>query len=155
MMNKVISCFADSDVCYENLFSEATVALHSAAMRFDLEQCKVSFGLYARICVNHRLIDYLRREEFPPQLVDFDIDSLSCDDELEAEIVTRDTVNNLLSGAERMLSLYEYRVLMLHIQGYKSSAIAKEFDRTPKSVDNAKSRIFRRLRAEYGKSGES
>ena len=54
-----------------------------------------------------------------------------------------------------LLSDYEYSVLLLHIQGYKTAAIAKVLGRTAKSVDNAKSRLFRHLRAELADSSDS
>lgn len=155
MMNKVISGFIDTDLCYGDLFAEATVAIHVAALRYDLDQEEVTFGLFSRVCVHHRLVDYLRREEKSVEIVDLDIETLSDSDELERCIVTRDTVAGLLSGAEKILSDYEYKVLIYHIQGYKTAAIAKALGRAPKSVDNAKSRIFRRLRSEYGKVWEN
>ena len=39
----------------DEAFSEACVALHSALGTYDISQNKVTFGLYARTCVYHRL----------------------------------------------------------------------------------------------------
>ena len=151
LMNKVISGFAESSLSEDDMFAEATVALHTATLRFDAEQEDVTFGLFARICIQHRLIDILRREQNRPELVDLNIDEITSEDEPLEGIVSRERIFELLSGAQRALSEYEYKVLLLHIQGYKSSAIAKELGKTPKTVDNAKSRIFRRLRLVFGK----
>jgi DNA-directed RNA polymerase specialized sigma24 family protein len=52
--------------------------------------------------------------------------------------------------ARDLLSDYEYQVLMLHIQGYKTSEISAAVGRDTKSVDNAKARLFRRLRDALG-----
>lgn len=151
MMNKVISGFGETSLSEEDMFAEATVGLHTALLRYDLEQGDVTFGLFARICIQHRLIDLLRREEIRPELVDFNVEEVTSEDEPLEGIVTRERITELLSGAQRVLSEYEYKVLLLHIQGYKTSAIADKLSKTPKSVDNAKSRIFRRLRDIFGK----
>ncbi|MBE6533125.1 MAG: sigma-70 family RNA polymerase sigma factor [Ruminococcaceae bacterium] len=154
MMRKVISCF-DSQYDFGELFSEACVALHSAAQRYDVEQGEVTFGLYARICVRNRIVDLLRSAEAAEGFLDCDVEQISDDESVEVGIVKRETIDTLLNSAKNLLSDYEYRVLILHIQGYKTAAIAKMLSRTAKSVDNAKSRLFRRLRAELGDISES
>ncbi len=146
MMRKVISCFPSSSSAFGEFFSEACVALHSAAMSYDLGQSSVTFGLYARICVHHRIVDLLRVRDVGVKVSRCDVEEVSDADAIESDIVERETVDLLMKSARALLSDYEYRVLMLHIQGYKTSAIAKLLGKNAKSVDNAKSRMFRRLR---------
>ena len=55
-----------------------------------------------------------------------------------------------MQSAEKILSEYEYSVLMYHIRGYRTADIAKRLLRPAKSVDNAKARIFKRLRDAFG-----
>ena len=150
MMRKVISGFSGAVLGFDECFSEAILALHSAAMRYDLEQTDVTFGLYARICVHHRLVDYLRACGTLPVVEKCDVESISDSDALERRIVDRETVEILMKSARTLLSDYEYRVLILHMQGYKTAAIAKKIGKSAKSVDNAKSRLFRRLRGAVG-----
>ena len=145
MMRKVISGFSSQGIEFSELFSEACVALHSAMLRYDVEQGNVTFGLFARICVHHRIVDMLRTEG-NRDVVDSDVDGVADGENIETGIVDRETFDRLMCSARSLLSEYEYRVLVLHVQGYKTSAIAKMLDRTPKSVDNAKYRIFGRLR---------
>ena len=152
LMNKVIALLGESAMSFDDLFAEATVALHTALLRYDLDQDAVTFGLFARICIQHRLIDILRREENRPEVCDVDVDNIISEDEPLEDIVARERTLELLSGAQKALSEYEYKVLLLHIQGYKTAAIASMLSRSAKSVDNAKSRIFRRLRQIYGKA---
>lgn len=149
MMRKVISGF-DSQYDFGELFSEACVALHSAAQRYDLEQSEVTFGLYARICVRNRIVDLLRSDETRQGVLDCDVEQISDDESVESGIVKREAIDSLLNSARKLLSDYEYRVLILHIQGYKTAAIAKMLSRSAKSIDNAKSRLFRRLRLQLG-----
>ena len=149
MMRKEISSFFGNSATADELFCEACVALHSAAMSYNLDQTEVTFGLYAGICVRRRLIDMTRGNK----LAFGDIDSVrydTFDDGLVGEIVNREMFDLVMSRAKELLTECEYRVLILHIQGYKTAAIAKALDKTPKSVDNAKFRLFRRLRSALG-----
>ena len=149
MMRKVISGFSSPALGFSELFSEACIALHSAMLRYDLEQGNVTFGLFARVCVYNRIVDLLRAES-GRDVVDSNVDVVADSESIECGIVARETFDRLMSSARSFLSDYEYRVLVLHIQGYKTSAIAKMLDRSPKSVDNAKYRIFGRLRLLLG-----
>ena len=153
MINKLVGSFTGSAFDKDDLCSEAVIALHSAVMRFDTEQDEVTFGLFAGVCIRNRLVDYFRRESPRSDICDIDIDTLPDGEEIVEGIVKRETVSTLLKKAECALSDYEFRVLMLHIQGYKTSAIAKSLGRSAKSVDNAKSRLFRRLREELSGDG--
>ncbi|MBQ8302189.1 MAG: sigma-70 family RNA polymerase sigma factor [Clostridia bacterium] len=150
MMRKVVNGFGRPAHEYDELFSEACVALHLAAQKYDLTQSEVTFGLYARICVRNRIVDLLRVADSAHASGEIDIEQLADEDSVEKRIVDRETFDGLLTSARALLSEYEYRVLLLHIQGYKTAAIAKALDRSAKSVDNAKARLFRRLRAEIG-----
>ena len=150
LMNKVISGFADTSLSPDDLFAEATVALHSAALHFDHKRQGITFGLFARICIHRRLIDHLRREEVSHDIVDMDVEVVEAKEQIAEELALRERIESLLSGAKRELSDYEYKVLMLHIQGFKTAAIAEKLGKNAKSVDNAKARIFRRLRELYG-----
>lgn len=153
MIKSVISKFSDASGDFDELFSEACVALHSAAVKYDVSQSNVTFGLYARICVDHRIVDFVRRRGAYSSISDVDIDELSSEsssESIESGIADRETVEILMRSARELLSEYEYKVLILHMQGYKTSAIATLLGRTPKSVDNAKSRLFERLRASLG-----
>ena len=146
MMRKVISGFSGSVGAFDECFSEACVALHSAALRYDLGQREVTFGLYARICVHHRLVDFFRTVPSPTGSDGYEVEALSDSDSIEKNVVERETVELLMKSARTLLSDYEYRVLLLHMQGYKTADIARLVGKDAKSVDNAKSRLFRRLR---------
>ena len=154
MICNVVSGFNPSECDDEELFAEGCVALHDAAQRYNIDSEHVTFGLYARICVHNRIIDWFRRADHNEHISEVDVEQMSDEESLEDSLVSREMFMMLLKAAKGHLSEYEYRVLVLHIQGYKSSAIAKELGKTPKSVDNAKSRIFRRLRLVFG-NGEN
>lgn len=150
MMNKVVSGFDNHSYNYSELFSEACVGLHLAVESFDLEQKDVTFGLFARACVYHKIIDLLRSSRSKLVFADVDVDQVSAVSGPETAIVKRERFESLLKEASELLSDYEYKVLMLHIQGYKTAKIAEMLSKSAKSVDNAKSRLFRRLRETLG-----
>jgi len=153
MIKKVISGFGDNlPFEYDELFSEAYVGLHSAVESFDLKQSEVTFGLYARACVYHRLVDLIRASERKLNIVDVDVERVSAGNDPESVIVGRERFDFLLKSAADLLSEYEYRVLVLHIQGYKTAKIAEILSKSSKSVDNAKARLFKRLRESLGES---
>lgn len=149
MMHKLASEFSASGADSEELISEGCIALHSAALSYDLTQHSVTFGLYARVCAYHRMVDLVRHRRESLRVVSDIEEDIPDGGSTESDIVTRETFGMLINGARNMLSAYEYRVLILHIQGYKTAEIAKLLERNAKSVDNAKSRIFRRLRAAF------
>jgi len=146
MMRKVASGFVDGSFEFDELFSEACVALHNAAGSFDVTQGEVTFGLYARTCVYNRLVDFVRSANRRLGVVDVDLDKVGAVSSPESLLVRREQFELLLKSAAALLSDYEYRVLMLHIQGYKTSHIAEVLGKSAKSIDNAKSRLFSRLR---------
>ena len=151
MINREVAAFVGDRLSHDELFSEASAALHSAAMRYDLLQSGVTFGLFARICVHNRLVDLTRMANRHPICEEYGDDTAD-EESPESELVLRDTAMRLMDSARAMLSDYEYRVLILYMQGYRTSEIAKRLGRTAKSVDNAKSRIFTRLRQAFGKA---
>jgi RNA polymerase sporulation-specific sigma factor len=155
MLRKVVAGFESAGLESSELFAEACVALHLAAQKFDLNQKEVTFGLFARICVRNRMVDLYRLAGNLPPVSDLEIEQVPDNESIERRLVERETFDRLLRSARELLSDYEYSVLLLHIQGYKTAAIAKALGRTAKSVDNAKSRLFRHLRAELSDSSEA
>ena len=128
------------------LFSEGCVALHQAALGYDLERDEVTFGLYAKACIYHRFVDVRRRSRVKSEPLELDAESSDLEAGPDERLVARERLDALFLYAKSVLSDYEYSVLLYHVQGYKTAAIAERLGKSPKSVDNAKSRVFRRLR---------
>ena len=149
MMRSVTQGFSDVRMDSEELYHEACVALHQAAMRYDLSQSDVTFGLYARICINHRMVDIARAAKRVSVEIEDD-EQTAAEESVESDILFKEMYDSIMESARSVLSEYEYKVLILHIQGYKTAEISRALGRPAKSVDNAKSRLFRRLRASLG-----
>ena len=130
----------------DDVFSECCVTLYKAALSFDTEQSDVTFGLYAQICVTRRLCDLLRSRRGDELVTDLDVDAIAVDGGIVASLERRELMDNLRESARRVLSDYELRVLGLWLEGCGAYDIADRLSTTVKSVENAKSRILKKLR---------
>ncbi len=152
MINRVISSYLSSSFSYGEAFSEASVALHKAVMTYNLDSVEVTFGLYAKICVNHALLDFSKRigkQEGHTQN-GVDLDSFTIGNGIEAGLILNEQMSRYFKIARSLLSEFEYEVLRLYIDGYTAEEIAARLSKSKKSVDNAKARAVRHLRNERG-----
>lgn len=149
LINSISSGFINHTYNYDEAFADSCVALHRAAMSYDLEQTDVTFGLYARICIYRRLSDSaVRTARYGMRVEEVDVDSFSDGTNIESRIVGRERMQKYLDGVRSLLSDYEYRVFLLYIEGESTASIAEKLGKTAKSVDNAKARMFKHLRRE-------
>lgn len=149
MINKVISGFSDPSVSYDEAFSEACVALHRAAMSYDLSRTgEVTFGLYARICVYRRVCDLYEKSAREVPIADVDVYSIPGGVNIEQRLVGRERMREYMQKAKGLLSEYEFSVFKLYIEGYSTREIADKVQKSAKSVENAKSRMLKHLREE-------
>ena len=147
MINKVIGGFSAFAFRFDEAFSEACVAFHRAVLSYDISRSSdVTFGLYARICVYRRLCDLSEKNAKEVSIVDLDVDRISGGSNIEQRLVGRERMSEYLSKARGVLSEYEYQVFILYIDGYSAEEISEKVSKDVKSVQNAKSRIFKRLR---------
>lgn len=137
----------------EELSQEALVAFHSAVKSYDPSYKNVSFGLYAKICVNKAIISALRAiwRRSQADLVPLD-DTLDAfgdvgDVDPASELIERENAAELSRRISEHLSEYENRVWWLYFSGLSSAQIARVVGRSPKSVGNALCRIKQKLRA--------
>lgn len=146
----------DGCVCYfcgvvdsDELEQEALIALYRAACSYDSQNSRVSFGLYAKICINNSLISlvrsYKKQEEKSVEQVenhdrsDFEIDPSD-------DYINKESFLSLDKFVREHLSEYEYAVFRLYIEGYKTKEIASRFNKSEKSVEGAIMRMRIKLR---------
>ena len=130
-------------------FSEACMAFLRAVSSYDLEQNDVTFGLYAKICVERSLIDMQRREgRVASHFVDndVDVDQIAVSGGVQAMLEHREQSAYFLSVAREELSEFELDVYRHWILGYKTADISSALGVTAKAVDNAKNRMWAKLR---------
>ncbi|MBE6547245.1 MAG: sigma-70 family RNA polymerase sigma factor [Ruminococcaceae bacterium] len=137
----------------DDLRQEALLVFYRSVMTYDTEQSEVEFGLYAKVCIYHGLISYLRlkenQESGPLSLSEGFEESLS---EAEAEdpvatLIEREREQALDLVIRENLSAYEYRIWRLYVSGYTAGEIGRAEGKDEKSVHNAIYRIRRKLRA--------
>ena len=147
MLSSVALGFVSHAVLFEEAFSEATVAMHRAALSYDLDRSgDITFGLYAKICVQRRLSDLAMRAARGVEIVDTDVEQLYTKSTIEERLIGRERMCNYFDVARKLLSEYEYKIFRLYVNGESSQEIAKKLSRSVKSVDNAKARMLKKLR---------
>jgi RNA polymerase sporulation-specific sigma factor len=124
----------------EDLMQEATLALYRAALTFDAAQSKVTFGLYAKICIKNRLISALRKQKRQKQKV-FDAPPPSA-----SHAGSRFDFEMAIKQFGHLLTRYERQVLNLRLRDLSYKEIAEALHKDPKSVDNALCRIRHKIR---------
>ena len=146
MMDSLIRGFS-FDV--RDAFSEACMSFYRAVSSYDLDQDNVTFGLYAKICVERCLIDLQKSEgRSLAHLVDnnVDVDEIAVSGGIQTMLEHREQTAHFLSIAKETLSDFEYDVYRHWMLGYKTSDIASILEVTAKAVDNAKNRMWKKLR---------
>ncbi|MBR2930744.1 MAG: sigma-70 family RNA polymerase sigma factor [Clostridia bacterium] len=132
---------------HDEVYSDLCMALFRAVQSFDATKDGITFGLYAKILCKNQIYDLLRAKGRDPR-VDFetDVDAIAYDGDLEAELILKEETEAFRRDARSLLSRYEYSILIKWLEGDKTSDIAASLEVSPKSVDNAKARIRKKLR---------
>ncbi|MBO4354436.1 MAG: sigma-70 family RNA polymerase sigma factor [Clostridia bacterium] len=146
---KMILTYSLSPSEYDDLVQEGAIALYTSADAYD-ESRNVTFGLYAKICIKNRLISYINSHHHPipdPGISIDDIEDQASDgDTPEQILIDKESVDNIKSEADSVLSPFEKSVFWLYISGISYKDIAKALDRSTKSIDNSIKRIKDKLR---------
>lgn len=139
---------ADGAVEQEDLLQEANIAFLQAIRTFDHAQEKVTFGLYAKICIRNRLVSKLRtcRSRVPASAVRVAETADPAD-----RLIDREEYADLLERIACLLSKREMDVFRLYLLGKSYTEISQSLGITEKSVDNA---LFR-MKAKLKKAGIS
>lgn len=149
MINKVISSFSGAGISYDEAYSEGCVALHRAALAYDISRSSdITFGLFARICVYRRICDMVSGNKTATPFLDVDVNSIAVGSGLEEKLVYKERMEEYFIRAKEILSEYEYEVFMLYVDGASTSEMAEKLERSVKSIENAKSRMLKTLRRE-------
>lgn len=142
---------------YEDMLQEANIALFNAAISYDMAQSKVSFGLYAKICINNYIVSRMRKSG---QLKKRDLYSLeelrelgiyaepSSDGQSDPSelLIDKENFSSLKSLIKENLSVYENSVFSLYMSGRSTKDIADSLGKSDKSIDNAICRIRIKLK---------
>ena len=138
------------DESKEDMHQEALAAFYDAIRSYCMEQEKVEFGLYAKVCIGNRLVSYLRRELKQQEVISLDDVMaervLGADGDLLSMVIEEEEGRALSQSIEDTLSQYENRVFSLYMKGRASAEIAQAMGKSVKSIDNAIARIRKKLK---------
>ena len=146
-------CYFYGKISRDELEQEALIALYRAACTYDTSVNNVSFGLYAKICINNSLISLSRSVKSENLLVDESLIDVEISPDLDPSVdyISRESFVKLDSFVRQHLSEYEYSVFRLYIEGYRIKEIAAKLNKTDKSVADAIMRLKIKLRSSLTK----
>ena len=133
----------------EDLKQGALISLYRAALAYRFDK-GVTFGLYAKICVINGIADtlrYLKKTEN-----DLSMEELSegehptLEDVTQTGVLDREWLLKMKSSIKRELSVLEFEIFCLYLEGYSYSEIGEKLGKSAKSVDNALRRVKSKLR---------
>ena len=148
LLTSRVKAYGFSGANAEEAMQEARLAMHSAALTYDLDKLDdVTFGLYAGVCISNRLKSLLRKNSRDSQEAESisEADRIPSGHDLESYIATIDLCDRVMRAAKKLLSEFEFEVFRLGFERYTTKDIAESLGKSAKSVDNAKWRISKRL----------
>ena len=125
----------------DELRQEAAIILYRAALSYEKSD-SVSFGLYAKICMQRRMTSLLRRHECSAELElplgDFPEDMQETNDgDPSKAVLEREREHELNDLIQNVLSPLEYDVFNLYIDGMRPTEIAGILSISVKTAENA------------------
>lgn len=140
----------------DDLVQEGRVGLCLAISNYDGKSA--SFSTYAHLCIRNKIIDAVKTNRngknaplnnFLP-IVEVGEELYSANGNLEDEIIMREDRREFLEKMSACLSSYEFKVIVMYIDGMKISQIAKALKKSDKSINNAITRSKSKLKEVYG-----
>lgn len=142
----------------DDLLQEGMLGLFKAIRYFDPDRNSL-FRTYASLCVDRQIysaIRHDRRKKNQPLNTSLSIHALtesagvpeewSHREDPESMLLDQEALEQLKKRISESLSSYENQVLDLYLEGNSFREIADGLNKTPKSVENAWSRIRRKIR---------
>lgn len=134
----------------EDLVQEGMIGLYEAIMNYD---GKSSFRTFASLCVDRRIIDAVKsstrlKHRALNTSVSFEETTIETEDDPERYVIDGENRQEMLSLMGRVLSSFEFQVVVLYMDGLSCSEISSSLSKDYKSVDNALQRAKNKLKKE-------
>ncbi len=143
---ELFSAELGSDTDRDDVRQEALMGLYRAALSFDLSQDKVSFGLYAQICMTNRMVSYMRAYNKRKEAELREVPEELCSDETVPAFLEEERIRCTYEVIRRLLSPFEYTIWCHYVGAASVREIAQAVGKSEKSVSNAITRIRKKLR---------
>ncbi len=124
---------------FPDLSQELTLALYRAARSFRTDQDRVTFGNYAKRCLNNCAISFLRKMRSAERRERKVKNTLKKQQKsgFYPSGIPKGDGESALNAAKEILSPFEYTVFAKYIDGSSVAEISAEVGRDAKSVSNA------------------
>ncbi|MBR5314482.1 MAG: sigma-70 family RNA polymerase sigma factor [Clostridia bacterium] len=126
----------------EDFLQEASLALYSAVRTYENSD-KVTFGLYAKICIRNKLVSLLRSANKKVKKQETPKNDLG---EPVHRLLEKENANQIEKKIQAILSNLEWEVFNLYIQKKSYIEIAEILGKSVKTVDNAIYRMKTKLK---------
>jgi RNA polymerase sporulation-specific sigma factor len=146
--SRFMKAYGISESERDDIMQEAALALYKAALAFDTSS-GVSFGHYAKICIQNRIISYIRSNGNKNEAYDVpyefycDVPGGSTPEQL---FINAEAITELNAKINASLTVFERSVFRLYLEDMSYEDISRALSRPKKSVDNAITRIKAKLR---------
>lgn len=127
----------------DDLYQEGMIALIRAAVTYN-GAGNASFKTYAFVCIINRFRDLIRKNKKNPISADIDGIENVCDP--EEDFITKDESDRLMRILKARLSEKEKAIVLDHLAGLSYASIARKNGCDVKSVNNALSRVRKKLK---------
>ena len=134
----------------EDLIQEGMIGLFKAINSFDCSK-NDNFEAYAIKVIEREIISAIRRANSHNQQFLSDSVFIDNEDELidhvspESDLINEENTNELTSQIYEKLSSFEKQVVQYYLKGYNYIDISRKLGRDSKAIDNALSRIKKKL----------
>ncbi len=132
----------------DDLVQEGMIGLYSAIGAFDPKAGK-RFKNFAYLCVTRRIYDVLRTAGRQGSAELFDPDTIESGDSPEDFLLDNEARTEIRARLMKELSDFEFRVMIMYLDGMSYSQICEATGKSAKSVDNALSRSKRKLQIAF------
>ena len=135
----------------EDLIQEGMIGLFKAITNFDVAK-NDNFTAYAVRIIEHEIINAIRRansgnQQFFSESILISDDDFISSEELtpESRFISQENTIEITKEINDKLSKFERLVMDYYLKGYSYTDIAKVIHKPSKSIDNALSRIKKKL----------
>ena len=133
----------------DDAVQEATISFYSAVKDYNSQ--KSSFKTFASLCIKRAVISFVRKNGAQKNIPDEMLSSLEgadISDNLTPEeiIIGKEDYESLTQSIKLELSKMEFEVLQMFLAGMSYTDIAESLNTNEKAVDNALSRIRKKLK---------
>lgn len=148
-IRRLASIYKTSPADRDDLVSEGILGLMSAIRTYSPGK-GASFATYAGVCANNRIINALKKQQ-RIQGREGSFEEITAETHLNPEkiVIDREALHEVLSEIETNLSELEREVIGLYLAGVSYDETARLLGIDQKSVDNALSRVRRKLRRKF------